>query len=66
MQLIAQAFNAFITVNLANPDTCFDCRILQCRNPEYPGTIQGTVSEQDGTSLRRLQFAARFQFLIAT
>ncbi len=62
MQLIAQAFNAFNHVNLANPDTCFDCQDTNAVGIQNAGTIQGTVSEQDGTSLRRLQFAARFQF----
>lgn len=62
LQLIAQAFNAFNHVNLANPDTCFDCQDTNSVGIQNAGTIQGTVSEQDGTSLRRLQFAARFQF----
>jgi hypothetical protein len=62
MLLVAQAFNAFNHVNLANPDTCFDCQDLNSVGVQNAGTIQGTVSEQDGTSLRRLQFAARFQF----
>jgi Carboxypeptidase regulatory-like domain/TonB dependent receptor len=56
MQLMAQAFNAFNHVNLANPNTCVDCV------DSNAGTIQGTVSNQDGTSMRRLQFAARFTF----
>ena len=55
MQLIAQAFNALNHVNYGNPSSCIDCG-------GNSGTIQGTVSEQDGTSLRRLQFAARFTF----
>jgi hypothetical protein len=62
MQLIAQAFNAFNHVNLANPDTCFDCQDTNAVGIQNAGTIQGTVAEQDGTSLRRLQFSARFQF----
>ena len=56
MQLIAQAFNTFNHVNLGGPNNCIDCQTGNA------GTIQGTVSQQDGTSLRRLQFAARFQF----
>jgi len=62
MVFIAQAFNAFNHVNLANPDTCFDCQDTNAVGGQNAGTIQGTVSEQDGTSMRRLQFAARFQF----
>ncbi len=62
LQLIAQAFNAFNHVNLANPDTCIDCQDLNSIGVQNAGTIQGTVSNQDGTSMRRLQFGARFQF----
>ncbi len=57
MQLIAEAFNVFNHTNLANPNTCIDCG-----DSNNAGYIQGTYSEQDGTSMRRLQFAARFQF----
>jgi hypothetical protein len=56
MQLIVQAFNTFNHVNYGGPNNCIDCQTSNA------GTIQGTVSEQDGTSLRRLQFAARFNF----
>ena len=62
MQLIVQAFNAFNHVNLANPDNCIDCQDLNSVGIQNAGTIQGTYSEQDGTSMRRLQFGARFQF----
>jgi hypothetical protein len=62
LQLIVQAFNAVNHVNLANPDTCIDCQDLNSVGVQNAGTIQGTYSEQDGTSLRRLQFGARFQF----
>jgi hypothetical protein len=62
LQLIAQAFNAFNHVNLANPDTCIDCQDLNSIGVQNAGTIQGTVANQDGTSMRRLQFGARFQF----
>ena len=62
MQLIVQAFNAFNHVNLANPDNCIDCQDLNSVGVQNAGTIQGTYSEQDGTSMRRLQFGARFQF----
>lgn len=62
LQLLAQAFNAFNHVNLANPDTCVDCQDLNSAGVQNAGTIQGTVSNQDGTSLRRLQFGARVQF----
>ena len=57
MQLIVEAFNVFNHTNLANPNTCIDCGVSN-----NSGFIQGTYSEQDGTSMRRLQFAARFQF----
>lgn len=57
MQLIAEAFNVFNHTNLANPNSCIDCGVAN-----NAGFIQGTYSEQDGTSMRRLQFAARFQF----
>ena len=62
MQLMAQGFNVFNHVNFSNPDTCFDCQDLNGAGVQNAGTIQGTVSSQDGTSLRRLQFGARFQF----
>ena len=55
-QLRAEAFNVFNHVNLGGPDSCFDC---QDGNAGY---ITSTVGSQDGTSLRRLQFAARLQF----
>jgi hypothetical protein len=56
MQLIVQAYNVFNHVNYAEPSPCVDCINSNA------GYIQGTVAEQDGTSLRRLQFAGRFQF----
>ncbi|WP_446744439.1 carboxypeptidase regulatory-like domain-containing protein [Silvibacterium acidisoli] len=56
MQLMAQGFNVANHVNYANPNNCVDCV------GSNPGTIQGTVASQDGTSMRRLQFAARFTF----
>ena len=62
MQLIAQGFNVFNHVNFSNPDTCFDCQDLNGAGVQNAGTIQGTVASQDGSSLRRLQFGARFQF----
>ncbi len=62
MQLSAQAFNLFNHPNLNEPDSCFDCQDLNGVGVQNAGTIQSTVSTQDGTSMRRLQFAARFQF----
>lgn len=62
LQLLVQAFNAFNHVNLANPDNCIDCQDLNSIGVQNAGTIQGTVANQDGTSMRRLQFGARFQF----
>jgi hypothetical protein len=55
-QLRAEAFNAFNQVNLGLPYGCVDCQ------DSFAGKIFGPVSSQDGTSMRRLQFAARFQF----
>ena len=62
LQLLVQAFNAFNHVNLANPDNCIDCQDLNSIGVQNAGTIQGTVANQDGTSMRRLQFGARFSF----
>jgi Carboxypeptidase regulatory-like domain len=62
LQLIVQAFNAFNHVNLNTPDTCIDCQDLNSIGVQNAGTIQSTVANQDGTSMRRLQFGARFQF----
>jgi hypothetical protein len=62
LQLMVQAFNALNHVNLANPDNCIDCQDLNSIGVQNAGTIQGTVANQDGTSMRRLQFGARFQF----
>jgi hypothetical protein len=55
-QLRAEAFNAFNQVNLGQPYGCVDCQ------DGFAGRIFSTVSSQDGTSMRRLQFAARLQF----
>jgi len=55
-QLRAEAFNVFNHVNLGQPDSCVDC---QDGNAGY---ISSTIGSQDGTSMRRLQFAARVQF----
>jgi Carboxypeptidase regulatory-like domain/TonB dependent receptor len=56
LQFRAEAFNAFNHPNLGQPDSCFDCQ------DGNAGTISSTVASQDGTSMRRLQFAARVQF----
>ncbi len=55
-QLRAEAFNAFNHVNLGGPDSCVDCQ------DGNAGTISSTLSSQDGTTLRRLQFSGRFTF----
>ena len=55
-QLQAQAFNVFNHANLGGPDSCVDCQ------DGNAGTISSIVATQDGTSMRRLQFAARFRF----
>ncbi len=54
-QLTAQAFNVFNHPNLNNPSSCVDCG-------SSSGLITDIVASQDGTTMRRLQFAARFQF----
>ena len=54
-QLQAQAFNVFNRPNLGQPSGCIDCGTSS-------GKINDIVSSQDGSSMRRLQFSARFQF----
>lgn len=55
LQMIAQGFNIFNHVNYGQPASCIDCG-------GNSGTIQSTLSEQYGTSMRFMQFAARFTF----
>jgi hypothetical protein len=43
-------------VNLGGPDSCVDCQ------DGNAGTISSTLSSQDGTTMRRLQFSGRFSF----
>ncbi len=54
-QATAQAFNVFNHPNLGQPNGCVDCGTSS-------GLITDIVASQDGSSMRRLQFAARFQF----
>jgi len=54
-QLTVQAFNVFNRPNLGQPSGCVDCG-------SSSGLITDVVASQDGTSMRRLQFAARLQF----
>jgi hypothetical protein len=54
-QLQAQAFNVFNHPNLGQPNGCVDCG-------SNSGQITDIVASQDGTTMRRLQFSARFQF----
>ena len=56
LQLLAQAFNVFNHVNLGGVNSCFDCQ------NSGAGTISSTVSSQQGTSMRVLQFGARVEF----
>ena len=56
LQFRAEAFNVFNHVNLGGPNSCVDC---QDGNAGY---IFGIVASQDGTSMRRLQFAVRVDF----
>jgi hypothetical protein len=62
LQFIAQAFNVGNHVNLGEPDSCYDCTALNGVGVQTAGTITSTVADQDGTSMRRLQFAARISF----
>lgn len=55
MQFTAQAFNLFNHPNLSQPSSCVDCG-------GSSGYITDIVASQDGTTMRRLQFAARLQF----
>ena len=55
-QLMAQAFNVFNHVNLGGVNSCFDCQ------NSGAGQISSTASNQEGTSMRNLQFAGRFSF----
>jgi hypothetical protein len=54
-QLTAQAFNVFNHPNLGQPNSCVDCG-------GSSGLITDIVASQEGTTMRRLQFAARVQF----
>ena len=52
----ADAFNLFNKVNLGQPNSCVDCQ------NSGAGLITSTIGSQDGTSMRRLQFAVRLDF----
>jgi hypothetical protein len=52
----ADAFNLFNKVNLGQPNSCVDCQ------GQGAGLITSTIGSQDGTSMRRLQFAVRLDF----
>ena len=56
LQLTAQAFNVFNKANLAGPNGCVDCI------NSNSGLVTDVIGSQDGSSLRRMQFAGRFQF----
>lgn len=56
LQFRAEAFNLFNHANLGMPNSCVDCQ------GQGAGLITSTVSSQDGTSMRRLQFALRLEF----
>jgi hypothetical protein len=62
LQFIAQAFNLANHVNLGEPNSCYDCTALNSVGVQQAGTITSTVANQDGSSMRRLQFSARFSF----
>jgi hypothetical protein len=55
LQFTAQAFNLFNHPNLGQPNACIDCG-------SSSGLITDIVASQEGTTMRRLQFAARVQF----
>ena len=61
-QLRAEAFNVFNHVNLGQPISCVDCQDRTSTGIQNAGTISSIVASQDGTSMRRLQFAGRFEF----
>jgi hypothetical protein len=52
---MVQAFNVFNHPNLGQPNGCVDCG-------SSSGLITDIVASQDGTTMRRLQFAARIEF----
>jgi hypothetical protein len=54
-QLMAQAFNVFNHPNYGQPSGCVDCGTSS-------GLITDIVASQDGSTMRRMQFSARFQF----
>jgi len=56
VQFRAEAFNLFNHVNLGEPNSCVDCQNSNA------GQITSIVASQDGSSMRRLQFAVRVQF----
>jgi hypothetical protein len=60
MQAIVQAYNLFNHVNYGGPANCIDCGASGTGSTD--GAIQSTLSEQYGTSMRFLQFSARFTF----
>jgi hypothetical protein len=51
------AFNVFNHPLLGQPNSCVDCPAGQ-----NPGKITDIMASQDGTTMRRLQFAARVEF----
>jgi len=56
LQFRADFFNLFNKANLGQPDSCVDCQ------DGNAGTISSIVASQDGSSMRRIQLAARIQF----
>ena len=59
LQLTAQAFNVFNHANLGSIGGSSAC--VDCVNSNA-GLVTDIVGSQDGSSMRRLQFAGRFQF----
>jgi hypothetical protein len=56
LQFRADFFNVFNHPNLAEPDACIDCQ------DGSAGKIKDVISTQDGSSMRRVQFAVRVEF----
>jgi len=52
----ADFFNLFNHPNLGGPDACVDCQ------DGSAGKIKDVISTQDGSSMRRIQFAVRVEF----
>jgi hypothetical protein len=55
LRFMTQAYNVFNHPNLGHPSGCVDCG-------SSSGLVTDIVASQDGSTMRRLQFSAQFQF----